>query len=307
MIRGIYRKENKNGSRFLTIGTFDSVHLGHQLLFKQLKKMRKNKEDLISVVTFEPHPRIFFKSIENLSLITIIEERIRLLLEHVDEVIVLQFDELLSKLTPEEFINFLCSNFKINTIVEGENFHFGRGKGGDVNLLKELGNRFGFNVDVANLYIFDGVPISSSRIRRLIISGKIDEANKLLGWEFFVSGEVIHGDRIGTFLGFPTANLRLPEYKIVPQSGVYSAEVEIAGERYLGALNIGIKPTVGGKKRSIEVHVINFEGNLYQEVITVYFKSKIRDEIKFDSIAALKKQIKLDIDNIVKISNKEIV
>ncbi|WP_448588908.1 bifunctional riboflavin kinase/FAD synthetase [Thermodesulfobium sp.] len=298
MIRGIYRKTDKNGERFLTIGTFDGVHLGHQLLFKQLKNKRRNDEDIISVVTFEPHPRIFFKNVENLSLITIIEERIRLLLEFVDEVIVLKFDEKLSKLSPEEFISFLCNGFKINTIVEGENFHFGHGKGGDVALLRKLGKSFGFDVDIANLYIFNGLPISSSRIRRLIISGKIEEANKLLGWDFFVSGEVIHGDRIGTFLGFPTANLRLPEYKIIPQSGVYAAEVEISGKRYLGALNIGVKPTVGGKKRSVEVHVIDFEGDLYQEVITVKFKYKIRDEIKFDSIIALKKQIRADIDNI---------
>jgi riboflavin kinase/FMN adenylyltransferase len=299
MIRGIYRKEDKKGSRFLTIGTFDGVHLGHQKLFSQLKEMKKNDDDIISVVTFEPHPRIFFKSMENLSLITIIEERVRLLLEHVDEVIVLKFDESLSKLSPEEFISFLCNNFKIDAIIEGENFHFGHGKGGNVNLLKTFGKQFGFCVDIADLYIFDGLPISSSRIRRQIISGKIEEANKLLGWNFYISGEVVHGDRIGTFLGFPTANLRLPDYKIIPQSGVYSTDVEVSEKKYLGALNIGVKPTIGGKKRTVEVHLIDFDGNLYQEVVTVNFKFKIRDEVKFDSIAALKKQIKLDIEKII--------
>lgn len=283
-----------------TLGIFDGVHLAHQAIIARLNELARDVSGESVVVTLWPHPRIVLKK-ENFSLqlITTLEEKITLLEEAgIDHLVILPFDKKMADTGFEEFVrNYLVESLKIQHLVVGFNHQFGRNREGDYEKLLVLSNRLGFSLERLDPYFIDGEKVSSSVIRNLIISGNITGANKLLGYPFYLTGKVIEGEKIGRKIDFPTANLMPADpFKIVPGNGVYAVRVKVKGKIYPAMMNIGTRPTV---KRNVttpipEVHILDFEGNLYDQEITIQFFNRIRDEMRFKTLDELKLQLDKD-------------
>ncbi len=279
----------------ITIGSFDGIHLGHQALFKRVIEKAKELSLEPCVVTFEPHPaKVLGK---NVKLITPYDKKKLLIREAgISRIEVIPFTKEFSLIPPDEFVRkFLVKGLGIKYIIVGFNYTFGRDGKGDVRLLSELGRRFGFGVEVFPPFTVDGVVVSSTRIRRLIEAGKLDEAGKFLGREFFIHGRVVEGKGIGKKLGFPTANVETQQ-ELLPPSGVYPCYVELGDERFKGIVNIGTCPTFCGDKVTVEVYIFDFDRDIYGEEIVVVPKERIREEKRFSSVHELVKQIKRDVE-----------
>ena len=284
--------------RYIALGVFDGVHLGHQKLIKlTVDKARKN--DGISIIaTFDPHPDIIINPESNVFLLTTLEERINLIKDtNVDVFLIIKFNKMMSKMSPEDFISkILVDSLQVKEIFVGFNYKFGfRGKG-NPDILREYSKIYKFKTHILEPIIANNTIISSTRIKDYIKSGEIGKAKKLLGHDITISGRVISGKgRGGKLLNFATANIETPSDKILPVNGVYLVEVKIDNEKYHGLMNIGFKPTFEEKQLTVEVHIINFGKDIYKKMIVINILQKIRDEKCFSHPNLLRKQIEEDI------------
>ena len=296
----------------VTIGTFDGVHLGHREVISELKRISSVSGGESVVFTFDPHPRIVISPQEDsLRLLSAIDEKIKLISEiGVDHLIIYPFTEAFSKLTYNEFVtNILVGKIHISSLVVGYDHRFGQGRKGDFSSLELLSQKLKFKVEQLSQLFVDNKVVSSTKIRIALESGDIEKANCLLGYRYSLSGKVIEGKQLGRQLGFPTANIETSDsHKLVPGDGVYAVLVETGGKGYKGMLNIGIRPTVNynADHKSIEVHIFDFDADIYNSDITLLFVKKIREEQKFAGIVELQAQLARDRLSALNILEKEI-
>lgn len=293
----------------LTVGTFDGVHIGHQKIISRLNEIAKERGGESVLLTFHPHPRkVLFPHDDSLKLINTIEEKTSLLEQfQLDHVIYMAFEKKLSRMAPVEYVrDILVNKIGINTIVIGYDHHFGRNREGDIELLRELGPIYGFDVIEISAQEIDEITVSSTKIRKAIERGDIVTANEFLGHSFTLTGKVIKGKQIGRELGYPTANIQVEESsKIIPGNGIYAVTGSFDGQLLKGMLNIGTNPTLGDNNaRTIEVHFINFAGDLYGKEIELTFVDRIRDEQKFDNLSELKGQLSIDKETVNQVLSK---
>ncbi len=289
----------------ITIGNFDGVHLGHQEIFRRVKRRAEERHGKAVVFTFEPHPLKVLRPDKCPPLITPYPKRIRLI-QHfgMDAVVVAKFTREFAALDPEIFFNILRDAFNVKAIYIGYDFSFGRDRKGSVEKLKAFGGRNGVDVEVVEPITLNGVPVSSTQIRRLVAEGDMRAARAFLGRYFFLSGEVIEGHKRGQRFGFPTANIETG-YELLPPRGVYATFLFHRGKRYRAATNLGVNPTFDSGKMSIESYILDFDGSLYGEEVSVSFVEKIRDEICFSTVEALVDQIKTDVERVNEILERE--
>ncbi len=285
----------------ITIGTFDGVHLGHLQIINHLKEeAQKNRGESV-IITFHPHPRKVVSSvITGVRLINTLDERIELLAKTgIDHLVVVPFTDFFANQEAEEYIrDFLVEKFHPQTIIIGYNHRFGKERSGDYKLMEEKAPVYNYDLKEIPEHLLDAVKVSSTNIRNAILHGNIDEANKLLGYHFFFEGQVVHGDKIGRTIGYPTANLKSPdEEKIVLHDGIYAVYATVDATNYKGMMSIGFRPTINGKKRVVEVNLFDFEKEIYGQTIRVQVKKYLRPEIKFDGLQALKLQLHKDKEN----------
>jgi riboflavin kinase / FMN adenylyltransferase len=284
----------------VTIGTFDGVHMGHRQVIDKLKTEAKAVNGETVIITFHPHPRkVVSSTILGIRLINTLDEKIELLEQlGIDHVVVVPFTDAFANQLAEEYVkNFLIDKFRPHTIIIGYDHHFGRDRLGDYRLLEKLSGKYNYQLKEIPKHILENISISSTNIREAILHSDIATADKLLGYEFFFSGIVIHGDKLGRKLGYPTANLKVTdEEKITPGNGIYAVYAQPSGftERLKAMMSIGFRPTVDGKKRVIEVNIFDFDKEIYDQPLKVFVKKYLREEIKFDGLEALVKQIDQD-------------
>jgi riboflavin kinase/FMN adenylyltransferase len=281
----------------LTIGNFDGVHLGHQQIFRRVKEKAREIGGESIVYTFEPHPAEVLAPKLKPLLITPLEEKLRLIADQgMDITICANFSEEFAAQTPEDFVKkILYDQIKIRQLFVGHDYTFGRDRRGNIALLNEFGRKLGFNVEVVEAVRVEGWVVSSTLVRELIQKGELREAGKLLGRNYLFTGQVIHGHGRGSKkLGFPTANLK-PAGALFPKPGIYAVFAIYEGKRYAGVANLGWNPTFQDQKFSIEVHILNFNQDIYGRRLQVEFVERLRDEVIFRGPEELIVQIKKDI------------
>ena len=297
MIRENLKDYNSTKPSVITIGTFDGVHIGHKKIINQLTSI-SSKNNLISILlSFFPHPKMVLQNDNELKLINTIQEKDGLLNSlNLDYLIIKEFTKEFSRLSALEFVRDILVN-KLNAkhIIIGYDHHFGRNRTANIEQLKEFGELYDFKVTEILAQDIDDIAISSTKIRKALINGEITLANKFLGYNFFFSGNVVHGNNIGKTISFPTANIKIDApYKLVPKNGVYIVKTTIDNQITFGMMNIGYNPTFNGKQKSIEIHFINFNKNIYDKTLTIEMILRIRNEIKFNTVDDLKKQLEQD-------------
>jgi riboflavin kinase / FMN adenylyltransferase len=324
----------------ITIGTFDGVHMGHRQVINKLKQEAKDIDGETVIITFHPHPRkVVSSTILGVRLINTLEEKIELLEQlDIDHLVVVPFTDAFANQEAEDYVqHFLVNKFHPHTIIIGYDHRFGKERKGDYLLLEKMAPIFNYQLKEIPKHVLEEISISSTRIREALLNGKIETADKLLGYEFFFSGTVVHGDKLGRKLGYPTANLKMTDdEKIIPHNGIYAVYAEVRRQklevkseksevknqksevadsndkensvfdesfgsrltthdsRLKGMMSIGFRPTVDGKKRVIEVNLFDFYKEIYDQVLRVYVKKYLREEVKFDSLDELVKQIEQD-------------
>ena len=291
----------------ITTGTFDGVHLGHQKLLNTLIKVGKQTESETVIVTFFPHPRIVLFPEQELKLINTMDENIAMFKSFgINHLIFQNFDQKFSRITSLEYTrNILLQKIGLKDLIIGYNHHFGRNREGSIENLNEFSDLYDFNIHEVGPHRLEGKEISSTKIRNALNGGHIDLANQYLGYSFKLSGIVEQGNRVGTNIGFPTANVRIENSnKIVPKDGVYAVKVHCLKNCFLGMLNIGFKPTFNTNHKSIEVHIFDFSKNIYNEKITIEFIKRIRNEKKFPTVDQLKSQLVMDKITVLNIFNQ---
>ncbi|KMT64881.1 bifunctional riboflavin kinase/FAD synthetase [Catenovulum maritimum] len=295
LIRGIHNIKPEHSGCVLTIGNFDGVHKGHLSVLAQLKKKAEQLALPAVVMTFEPQPVEVLAPEFAPARLSRWRDKYQLLSNHVERMLCVRFNPEFAQLTADQFIGeLLVEKLGIKHIVVGDDFRFGKGRIGDFEKLKQAGKVFGFTVEDTQTCELEGKRVSSTEIRKAIAGNNFELAEQLLGREFSVSGTVVHGEKRGRTIGFPTANVLLHR-KVSPVSGVYAVQIQFQDQVFNGVANVGSRPTVNGQRQQLEVHIFNFTGDLYQQRVNVLFKSKIRSEHKFASFDALKNQIKLDV------------
>ena len=278
--------------RIATIGFFDGVHRGHRFLFAQLHEHAKHHQLTPAIYTFDCHPKELLTG-QAPAMLTTHDER-KALLQNYGEVHFLDFAAV-QQLTAEQFMCYLKEQEGVETLLMGYDHHFGSDRLKGFHEYEKIAHKIGLHIERAHECLVDGVPVSSSRIRKLMAAAQIDQVNRLLGYTYSISGVVEHGNAIGATLGFPTANIRLDSAKQLPASGVYSVVAQVNGVEYKALANIGTNPTVGNDHLSLEVHLLNFQGDLYDQSLTISFLHFLREEKKFASLDELKLQIAEDI------------
>ncbi len=296
----------------ITIGTFDGVHTGHRQVLDSLKAEAKAINGETVIITFHPHPRkVVSSAILGIRLINTLSEKIELLERlGIDHLVVVPFTEAFANQHAVDYIReFLVDKFRPHTIIIGYDHRFGRDRLGDYRLLEKLAEKYHYKLREIPKHLLDNISISSTNIREALLHNDIETADKFLGYEFFFEGEVVHGDKLGRKLGYPTANLKVhDEEKITPSNAIYAVYAEVRDEksevgvqatdikiqRLKGMMSIGFRPTVDGKKRVIEVHIFDFDKEIYGQTLRVYVKKYLREEIKFNSLDDLVKQIDKD-------------
>ena len=290
--------ENSNSANpaILTIGTFDGVHLGHKKIIKKLVKSAKEKKLRSCILTFFPHPRNFLSKSNDLKMINTIREKKEILDElGGDELIIQEFNDDFSNLSANEFIRHLLKFCEIKEIIVGYNHKFGKDREAGIDELKVYGKKYGFDVCEIDAFDINQINISSTKIRNAIGAGEVELCNEYLGYNFSIDGNIVKGKSIGKKIGFRTANIRVEEnYKIIPKNGVYFVSCKIKNIQKFGMMNIGFNPTFGNKKLTIEVNIFDFNQDVYDENIKIEFIKFIRNEMKFQNIGELIKQIKID-------------
>lgn len=281
----------------VTIGTFDGVHLGHQKLLERINELAKKINGESILITFHPHPRFVIQPDSDLKLLNTIDEKIELLEKYkVNNVVVAPFSKEFSNMPAISYVkDFLVENFKPHTLVIGYDHHFGKNRSGNIDLLEEYKDIFGYNVEQISKETIQDIDISSTKIREALAQGKVQTANKLLGHKYSINGFVTKGEQLGRKIGFPTANVQLlVDYKLIPKNGVYIVNVKVKNSFYKGMLNIGVRPTIEGLNKTIEVNIFDFDQDIYGEKIEVILLKYIREEQKFESLEALKQQLNND-------------
>ncbi len=285
----------------VTIGTFDGVHLGHQAIFNKMKALAHDIGGETVVVTFEPHPRqVLNIDSSNLRFLCTPEEKLKKFEEFgIDNVVIINFTKEFSRTPSEVFIkDYIIDHIKPAYIVVGYDHHFGKNRMGDFGLLNDLMHKYNFRVERVAAQDVENIAVSSTKIRHALSVGNVKSANRLLGYTYSITAEVVVGNKIGRTLGFPTANLELPrEYMLINNRGVYACLVDYEGKTYKAMANIGHRPTIGDRSESnplIEVNLFDFDGDLYGKQIHVRFIDRIRSEEKFNGLDALKAQLQQD-------------
>ncbi len=282
----------------VTIGNFDGVHRGHQKLINQTCAKAEAKGLTSVVVTFDPHPLRVLTQRNSPPFITMTRQKLELISQFGPQIaLLLEFDHEMAALAPEEFVKkYLVDGLHMRELTIGYDYHMGKGRSGDYERLRGIGEKHGFCVERLDPVSLEGAIVSSTRIRDLVQAGDVWDARPLLGRFFQVRGEVIHGmKRGGKLLGFPTANLKLVD-ELFPMTGVYAIWVEVAGAIHMGVANIGKNPTFGNEALSVEAHILDFSGDLYGKDIQIHFVQRIRSEQKFNGIDELKARIARDVE-----------
>lgn len=292
----------------VTIGTFDGVHLGHLQIIRQLIKEAAEVHGEPVLITFYPHPKQVVASVQKpLFILNTPEEKYQLLHKAgINNIVVVPFTKEFAEQTADNYIkDFLVEKFHPHTIIIGYDHKFGKNRSGDYHLLENEAEKFGYQVKEIPEHVLQDVTISSTRIREALLSGDIDTANEFLGYHYFFSGTVIEGNKLGRTIGYPTANLQITDIqKLIPANGVYAVEVSVEDSgNYKGMMNIGIRPTVDGTNRVIEVNIFDFDETIYGKVVKVSLKKRLRSEVKFNGLDALKEQLAKDkVDAIASLS-----
>jgi riboflavin kinase/FMN adenylyltransferase len=302
LIRGLHNLKSRHQGCVATIGNFDGLHLGHQAVIRQVMEKGRELNLPVVVITFEPQPQEYFRPDEVPSRLTRLREKL-LVLESlfVDRVLCLHFNEQLASLTADQFVQqILVHGLGVKYLVVGDDFKFGKGRGGDFEYLQAVGPELGFEVSDTDSFSFAGARVSSTSIRSALEAGDMLLAKQMLGRDYGMCGRVAHGDKRGRTIGFPTANIYLHR-KSSPLSGVFSVQLhskhpQIGGRVVNGIANVGQRPTVGGTRTLLEVHLFDFSGDIYGAYVDVTFLQKIRDEHRFESFEALKAQIARDVE-----------
>lgn len=281
--------------KIATIGFFDGVHRGHRFLFAQLQEQAKHLHLTPVIYTFSQHPKQILTG-EPPLMLTNNHER-KLLLEQYAEVCFLNFSEV-QHLTAEQFMRFLHDKQDVDTLLIGYDHRFGSDGLKGFSDFERVGRKVGLRLLRAYECLVDAVPVSSSRIRKLLRAGQVEQANRFLGYNYSLTGVVVHGNGIGSQIGFPTANIQIDQAKQLPMLGVYAAHITIDGVEYNAVLNIGTNPTVGNEDISVEVHVIDYHGDLYGATLTIFLDHFIRVEHRFSSLSELQRQITDDINSL---------
>ncbi|WP_299713807.1 bifunctional riboflavin kinase/FAD synthetase [uncultured Tenacibaculum sp.] len=282
---------------YVTIGTFDGVHIGHQKIIKKLVDQAKKNDKKSVLLTFFPHPRMVLQKEASVKLINTINERIDLLEKiGLDYLIIHPFSKEFSRLTALDFVrNILVNQLKTSKLIIGYDHHFGKNREGNIEQLTEFSHIYNFEVEEIPAQDIDSVAVSSTKIRNALKEGNLKTANDYLGYNFSLKGKVVSGNNLGNKIGYPTANITIEEdYKLIPKSGVYLVKSTIDNTMYYGMMNIGNRPTVDGRNQTIEVNFFDYSGNLYDAILRTELIYFIREEQKFDSIEALTKQLQLD-------------
>jgi len=291
----------------IVIGSFDGFHTGHQTLFKEAAILARELGVEWRVLTFSPHPQLLFPVEDKRLLFTEKERESIAKYLSIPGIIKIPFTEKVAGMDPEEFVNNIEKEYRIHGIVVGKNFRFGHKRQGNVDYLALMADRKGWAFRSVDILKQDGNPVSSTMIRGLVSCGLMENALKLLGYPFFIRNSVVAGERRGRLLGYPTANIDVPDQKVIPPDGVYACSVIFKGKIFPAALNIGFNPTFFDVSSvRIEAHLIGFDDNLYGKEINIVFWKKIRGEISFNNIEDLSLQIGMDADEALKISNENV-
>lgn len=282
----------------LTVGTFDGVHLGHQKIINEMIYQSVERSCRNLLITFEPHPQLVLAKNSDIRLLSTLEQKLDYLKYlSIQNVLVINFTKNFSELSFNSFIeDYLIKKIGLNTIIVGADHHFGKDRQGNPKILKEMGENLGFSVIEVEPLMYKDAKISSSRIRKSLLSGEIKLANEMLGKKYELKGKVVKGNQRGKEIGFPTANIELDNpHKLIPMRGVYFVEVDINNRNFYGMMNIGYRPTFNNSSELIlEVHIFYFREDIYDEFIIIRFIDKLRDEKKFNSVAELKQQLEID-------------
>ncbi|MDR2083524.1 MAG: bifunctional riboflavin kinase/FAD synthetase [Bacteroidales bacterium] len=286
----------------VAVGNFDGVHLGHKAIIDKMKEIKEKNGGSIVIVTFSPHPKSVLSN-EGIKYIHSNGRKANLLAKlGVDYLIDIRFTSEFSKLTPSEFINnYLVRYIHMKHIVVGYDCHFGPDHNKTIAALQELSKKYNYDIiSIPPVYYNDKI-ISSTAIRKALQDGNIKEANMMLGYEYSIYGKVVYGQQIGRTIGFPTTNVLIDDdLKLIAANGVYACKIKIDNENYFGMCNIGYRPTVNGKDLTIEANIFDFDRDIYDEYIGVYFVDRIRNEIIFKDLEALKEQLKKDVLSAIK-------
>ena len=294
----------------ITIGTFDGVHVGHRQIIHQLKEEAIRIGGETVIITFHPHPRKIVSSVPgDIKLLNTLEEKIQLLDEAgIDHLVVVPFDHVFANQSAEQYVqDFLYKNFSPHTVIIGYDHRFGKGRIGDYQLMEQYGRLLGFEVKEITEQLLNEIVISSTKIRHSLIQHDIETANRFLGYPYFFEGLVIEGNKLGRTIGYPTANLHISsEEKLIPGNGVYAVTVVrqnpsrekvnagTSNTPLKGMMNIGLRPTVDGKKRVIEVNIFNFDEAIYGQTLQIHLHHFLRGEVKFSGLESLKQQLEKD-------------
>jgi riboflavin kinase/FMN adenylyltransferase len=298
LIRGLHNLRQRHRGCVATIGNSDGLHQGHVCVIEQVKCKARELGLPTTVIIFEPQPREFFGGERVPPRLTRFGEKVRLLkAQGIDRVVCLSFNTQLRSMSAEEFVNhLLVRGLEVKHFVVGDDFRFGCDRSGDYQMLRKSGEAHGFTVANTNTYEIDGERVSSTRVRETLAQNDFELAEKLLGRPYQITGRVMHGQKLGRQLGVPTANIRMHRFA-APLKGVYAVDVFANGHEFgQGVCNIGMRPTVNGTQPVLEVHLLDYAGDLYGKLLSVEFKSFIRPEQKFDGLEQLKKQIFNDIE-----------
>ena len=293
---GAYTFKSDNPT-VITIGTFDGVHAGHQKIIEKLVNTAKLSNMETAILTFFPHPRMVLQKESDIKLINTIDERKKLLSNSgIDHLIIHPFTHQFSRLTAQEFVrDILVHKLNAKKIIIGYDHRFGRNRTADINTLKEFGKEYDFEVEEIGKQEIEDVAVSSTKIRKALMEGNVEKANRYLQQPFMLTGTVVRGKGLGKDFGYPTANLKIEEnYKLIPKNGVYIARATIDEIPYFGMMNIGTNPTVGGTEQTIETYFFMLDQDLYGQKLEIELLTIIRDEKKFDSIDSLKRGMKQD-------------
>ena len=290
-----------NVNTVITIGTFDGLHKGHQYILKRLNEIAEKQAAESVLLTFFPHPRhVLFPEDQSLKLLNTIDEKIKELEKlGVQHFIIHEFTKEFSRLKSINFIrDTLVNKLNMKYMVVGYDHHFGRNREGSFDELNELSQLYYFELEEIPAQEAEDVTVSSTKIRNALLKGKVQKANALLGYNYILSGQVIHSKQLGRKIGFPTANIQIKnDRKLIPADGVYAVKVNVDNNKYYGMLNIGIKPTTENNNHQIEVHIFDFSEQIYGQEIYVELVKRIRDEKKFNDLNALQHQLKKDENN----------
>lgn len=297
--------KDKESDNYVALGSFDGLHYGHLSLVRKTIQVAKEKNGKSMVFTYKNHPKTIVKPDGVPKLIMDLDTKLEYLEEeNVDIVVLRTFTKEFMSIDAEDFIKLLCEDYNVKGIIVGFNFRFGYKNLGNVDLLKDLQSKYGYELYIMDSYTYKGEIISSTRVRECILEGNVSEAANMLPKPYFIKGKVVYGKQLGRTIGIPTANLEFDNKMVIPEKGVYYTNVKYNGNIFKGLTSVGYNPTVNGKELTIETYILNFNKMIYGEELKVYFVERIRDELKFDTLDELVKQIRKDEEYI---KNKDII